>query len=45
MRYARADIDLKRQALTQVFPDTLAPPDTKNFPSQGANLEHFLRNL
>jgi integrase/recombinase XerD len=26
MRYARADIDLKRQALAQVFPDVLAPP-------------------
>jgi integrase/recombinase XerD len=45
MRYARADIDLKRQALTQVFPDTLAPPDTKNLPSQDADLEHFLRSL
>jgi hypothetical protein len=45
MRYARADIDLKRQALTQVFPDTLAPPDTKNFPSQSTDLEHFLQSL
>jgi site-specific recombinase XerD len=26
MRYARVDIDLKRQALLQVFPDVLAPP-------------------
>ena len=26
MRYARADIDLKRQALAQVFPEVLAPP-------------------
>ena len=26
MRYARADIDLKRQAISQVFPDALAPP-------------------
>ena len=26
MRYARADIDLKRQVLSQVFPDALAPP-------------------
>ena len=24
MRYARADLDLKRQALSQVFPDALA---------------------
>lgn len=26
MKYARADLDLKRQALTQVFPEALAPP-------------------
>jgi integrase/recombinase XerD len=26
MRYARADIDLKRQALAQIFPEILAPP-------------------
>lgn len=26
MRYTRADIDLKRAALAQVFPDVLAPP-------------------
>ena len=26
MRYARADIDLKRAALSQVFPEALAPP-------------------
>ena len=28
MRYARADIDMKRQALLQVFPDVLAPSGT-----------------
>jgi len=27
MKYARADLDLKRQALAQVFPDALAPPE------------------
>jgi integrase/recombinase XerD len=26
MRYARADLDLKRQALSQIFPDFLGPP-------------------
>jgi len=33
MRYARADIDMKRQALMQVFPDVLAPTtaDRKTF--------------
>jgi integrase/recombinase XerD len=31
MRYARADIDMKRQALLQVFPDVLSagPADRK----------------
>ncbi len=45
MRYARADIDMKRQALTQVFPDTLAPPTTKDFSPESANLEGWLRRL
>jgi len=45
MRYARADIDLKRQALTQVFPDTLAPPTTKDFSSETADIEVWLRRL
>jgi len=26
VRYARADLDLKRHALAQVFPDAVAPP-------------------
>ena len=26
MKYARADMDLKRQALARVFPDALSPP-------------------
>jgi site-specific recombinase XerD len=26
MRYARADLDLKRRALAQVFPDAVTPP-------------------
>ena len=30
MRYARADLDLKRQALSQVFPEALAPPTAEN---------------
>ena len=45
MRYARADIDLKRQALMQVFPDTLAPPPTKDFSPERADLEGWLRRL
>jgi integrase/recombinase XerD len=45
MRYARADIDLKRQALAQVFPETLEPPRTKDFALHSADLEGWLRKL
>jgi len=45
MRYARADIDLKRQALAQVFPEELAPPRTKDFSPESADLEGWLRRL
>ncbi len=33
MRYSKADIDMKRQALLQVFPDilTMAPTDRRTF--------------
>ena len=33
MRYARSDLDLKRQALSQVFPDILAPREKAHVPS------------
>lgn len=45
MRYARADIDLKRQALAQVFPDVLAPPKGGAFVFHGNNLTSWLRRL
>lgn len=45
MRYARADIDLKRQALAQVFPDVLAPPDGGAYVPTGADLTGWLRRL
>lgn len=45
MRYARADIDLKRQALAQVFPDVLAPPHIRDLSPDGADLEGWLRRL
>lgn len=45
MRYARADIDLKRQALAQVFPDVLAPPRTQDISPESGNLESWLRRL
>jgi integrase/recombinase XerD len=45
MRYAKADMDLKRQALSQVFPEVLGapamPPDALN----GSRLTEWLRRL
>jgi integrase/recombinase XerD len=45
MRYARADLDLKRQALAQVFPETLAPPRGGTLPPDAADIEGWLRRL
>ena len=45
MRYARADIDLKRQALSQVFPDALPPPQGGKLMINGAELIPWLRRL
>lgn len=45
MRYARADIDLKRQAIAQVFPDALAPPRGGRFQYDGRNLVGWLRRM
>lgn len=45
MRYARADVDLKRQALAQVFPDVLAPPKGGAYRFTGADLSGWLRRL
>lgn len=45
MRYARADIDLKRQALTQVFPEVLAPPKGGAFVFRGDDITGWLRRL
>lgn len=45
MRYARADIDLKRQALAQVFPEALAPPRGGRVPFDGVGLTGWLRRL
>lgn len=45
MRYARADIDLKRQALAQVFPDVLAPPKGGAFVYRGEDITGWLRRL
>lgn len=45
MRYARADIDLKRQALSQVFPDALAPPRAGHLVIKGPEIIPWLRRL
>ena len=45
MRYARADIDLKRQAIAQVFPDALAPPRGGRFEPDGRDLVGWLRKM
>jgi integrase/recombinase XerD len=45
MRYARADIDLKRQALLQVFPEVLAPPPGGRLRINGTELIGWLRAL
>jgi site-specific recombinase XerD len=45
MRYARADIDLKRQAISQVFPDALAPPQGGQFKPTGRDLLGWLRRM
>lgn len=45
MRYARADIDLKRQALAQVFPDAVTPPSGGRLLLNGSDLISWLRKL
>lgn len=45
MIYARADLDLKRQALTQVFPDVLSAPTEGHLALGEANLLGWLRRL
>jgi site-specific recombinase XerD len=45
MRYARADVDLKRQAIAQVFPDALAPPRGGRFQPDGRDLVGWLRRI
>ena len=45
MRYARADIDLKRQALAQVFPEVLEPPKGGAFAFHGDGIIGWLHRL
>jgi len=45
MQYARADLDLKRQALAQVFPEVLAPPKGGAYVFRGEDITGWLRRL
>jgi integrase/recombinase XerD len=45
MRYARADLDLKRQVLSQVFPNALAPPRGGRLLIDGSDLVGWLRRM
>jgi hypothetical protein len=45
MRYARADLDLKRHALAQVFPDVLGAPKAGRMSLHGTELTRWLRRL
>ena len=45
MRYARADLDLKRQALSQVFPEVLGAPTAGSLRIDGSEFTRWLRRL
>jgi len=45
MNYARADLDLKRQALAQLFPDVLAAPRAGRVALSGVDVVGWLRRL
>lgn len=45
MRYARADLDLKRRALAQVFPHAVAPPPGGRMLLDGTDLAGWLRRI
>jgi hypothetical protein len=45
MSYARADIEFKRQALCQVFPDALVPPRGARLLINGADLVGWMRRM
>ena len=45
MNYARADLDLKRQALAQVFPDVLAAPRAGRVALSRIDIAGWLRRL
>ena len=45
MNYARADIDIKREALAQVFPDFGPPPEAGKIAMSSMNIADWLKRL
>ena len=45
MEYARADIDTKRQALSQVFPDVMPPPQAGHVSPEKLDIVNWMRRL
>lgn len=45
MVYARADLDIKRQALAQVFPEALAPPRSGSLSPAAVDVVDWLKRL
>jgi integrase/recombinase XerD len=45
IRYARADMDLKRQALSQVFPEILGAPKGGRLRLDGTEIITWLKHL
>ncbi|MGM4884880.1 tyrosine-type recombinase/integrase [Rhizobium sp. 62_C5_N11_2] len=45
MRYARADIDMKRQALEQVFPDVMSSAKDQTIIAHDGGILGWLRSL
>jgi len=45
MQYARADIDTKRQALSQVFPDVMPPPQAGHVAPEQLDIVNWMRRL
>jgi len=45
MEYARADIDTKRQALSQVFPDVMPPPQAGHVAPEQLDIVNWMRRL
>ncbi len=45
MEYARADIDTKRQALSQLFPDVMPPPQAGRIAPEQLDIVNWMRRL